>query len=439
MVKSRIRSKHKSFTAQLQMLYVTYGSDEWEGWVQYVPTYRHYRTMADVVGLSSFPFNPCGHFKLKFPRCGVQYLTALSDTGDVAAAYQLAGGEQGFLPVPDWHVFVDQAITESMSGRMSGYAPRANYHMVTAIRQEVDLPSFLIELYAPLLKLKKGMEALWKNLIGVATGAAKRYWKARLGHLARGATDIDSHYLAWNFAILPTLKDMRALIKAMTVIERRLKWLRQSNGKMVRVNYRERPTFQVEFSIPLAMPDSASPGSPKDLPFSFVFTGECEVSMTSWAEAQFNIPWALLKGMPGKAAAWAVYHGILNPLGTAWEQTPFSWVIDWFRNAESKLSQKKLSLSPYPPASISGEGSTLRRRYAGTLEIVQNSDPSNRVHVGIADFTIYDRRQGSFEQFISRPTLDSLSLYQGSLLAAVASQRGRRRIKLPKRGGRRKA
>lgn len=431
MAKSRIRTKHEFFPTELGVIHVwAGGSIEYSGYVSVVKTHRKYRAISDIVGLRTYPYNPCGHFKAVFPKCKVDYLVSRPDPLGATRSYQLAG--LTYLPRQDWPVFVDSAFSETMLERMSGYAPRANYHMVTAVRQEVDLPSFLIELFAPFKKLLAAAKTFWETFSSKCKELIGAYWAERRRHLARGINDIDSHWLAWNFAILPSLKDLRALIYSYSIVMKRLKHLRAINGKIVRVNYRERPIIDLEFTIPMMELVSEDPGAPKDLPFVFVFKGSCKLTMTSWAHAQFNIPLDLLNGVPGLSLAWAVYTGVLNPVGTAWEQTNFSWVLDWFRDTESKLEQKKVSLSPFPPAVISGQGSTLYREYLGTLEIVDINDDTNRYPVGAARFAIYDRREGDFAQFIEQPNLSDITLHQLSLIGAVATQRGKSRTKRPK-------
>lgn len=434
-MKARIRTKHKE-KPPFEATFTIMRGEEVEGsdYVRSPLAHRSYAVISDIVGNIQGDFNPCRHVKGIFPDYREEYL---HDSGIPTGQYSLSEGS--FRP--------DDPVSHILSWEsagfldfMDGFDSRASYEFTSAIQEEVSLPNFLIELFAPIKKGLKSLEVGATSFKDLCEKLALNYRKKRHEEFLREQRDpyyrmrnnpyqdMSAHWIAWNYAIRPFLGDLKKMIRALGKITKRLEWLLENNHKTFKTRYRNRRKFDFQVVCPLApleILDSPLGGDPKDLPFEFVFEGEVSVRATSWCHARFDIPDNLLVGMPGLAWAWATYHGILNPIGVAWEATKFSWLVDWFRSASSKLEQKKINLSPYPPANVSAVGTTLFRYFIGEVYIREKANHTNQFPCGTFTLRDYDRRPGTYSSRSEAINPDNLGFWHASILAALIHQRVR--------------
>jgi len=136
--------------------------------------------------------------------------------------------------------------------------------------------------------------------------------------VTRRSKDAANHWLAYSYGWMPLLADAKGLLQ---LAEKGL--LNPERGP--RFSAAGKVTDQRRFSV-TQMDQGAS-----NLPF-----GETLISGDTWVVARAQL---LLEYKAGATGLNSVGMGTFDPLLTAWELTPFSFVFDWFVDVGSYLEQ----------------------------------------------------------------------------------------------------
>jgi hypothetical protein len=270
---------------------------------------------------------------------------------------------------------------------LDDFSAKAENHFVTAVKPTVSIVNFILEL-VDILELDV-------NAIRKAADAFLKALRTFFGMIRKGA----NYWVAWNFAIKPTIKDLQAIRDMLKTAKKRYEWLKARNHKVTRVKYREGPRLMtgVDF-IPILGPALKFIPGGDEIPLEEVQieTGwfesgnyelqqlsptnnlvRCEmrwnatVTLSAQADVRFDIDDVLLSDETfGIAAVTAAINGLYRPDDIIWEATPFSWLVDWFLSEKQRLKKLAADLSPFKDGQILQTGHSIKLEVSGDLRWV---------------------------------------------------------------------
>jgi hypothetical protein len=155
----------------------------------------------------------------------------------------------------------------------------------------------------------------------------KRANRKNLGQISKELTkQAANDHLSLIFGVLPAISDIRDALEAHQKVESRLHFLSQHSGAFVPIRVRRKISSDVQNFDPSA-----------DFGSQLNFFVECE-SKTSYANMG---AWGRVREDINLGNAWQTYlqyFGINKVAGLAWELIPFSFVVDWFTNAQERIN-----------------------------------------------------------------------------------------------------
>jgi hypothetical protein len=145
--------------------------------------------------------------------------------------------------------------------------------------------------------------------------------RASLGAIAKFAKGSSNALLSYKFGVKPAVSDILATLKAHNEVAFRMQYLRDHAGDLIPVRVRRELNSDVtNFPIPNN---------------SAVITCDKKISFASISalarvreDLNFGDTWS----------AYLQYFGLNKVIGLAWELIPFSFVIDWFANAQERIN-----------------------------------------------------------------------------------------------------
>lgn len=287
--------------------YVLDPSGTWSSWsfpLTQREVYLRHQEMADVIDDREHFVHPVDHRKFLF----------LPNIGEVAEAYDASSPwykEQYLPPFKAYYPFNagdSSWLPLPSSGVQGKLADDAFTALSEQVPQEVDLFNFLLDFREISGLIPKIEESMLKTVSG--------------------------GFLSYSFGWAPMISDLKKLGHLSVSVANRLKWLRDTRGKHVRIGFSA--AFQVE-------------GHAQDLP-SFTH-GPWTLTPVS-SSGQFRAGGTLyheldrLEGIEGQLRAFASALGLLAPSRVVWERIPFSFVADWF--ARTKSISDSVVFQPYP-------------------------------------------------------------------------------------------
>jgi hypothetical protein len=409
--------------------------------------YEKFHLIADTHGFVKDDFNPCFHERYvgvynDFPFADEWtdsrgFIHSLGTTFQRSLNDPIVDCRNIPLPIGQW---------------LQDFSARAEYHYTTLVDTEASLVNFVIEA----IELLDGNVNILKRLEEGILNSLKAF--------RRHFKETGNFWLSWNFAIRPTINDLKALSHTFEKAVKRLAWLRARNHKDTKVKYRESPrTFEINrvhfepapivVTQPYFNPTPDIHGVPPDeywqewadwLTPNLSFEADCsaEVFLSSWAWIRFDIPDYLLFGRWQDTVHIVenVMQGLYNPLQIAWEAVPFSWLIDWFRTESHRLRELlKSDLSPFGHATIRQAGWTIKVNITGTFFALQSmtvgegaldDEPSYedcpRTEVGAFRYHVFNRQPG-LPEISSFPFRIPIEWYNASILLSLIQQGHNRR------------
>jgi hypothetical protein len=166
------------------------------------------------------------------------------------------------------------------------------------------------------------------------TGKLSRIQDERL--IRSGIKEGINAHLSYEFGVRPAISDIKDTLSAHREVEGRLEYLNKHRGQYVPI--RAKKKFNASFS----------PGSITPTPY---------LDFQSVLQECFTV--ATIFGMgrvrddiheASRWRAYSEYFGLNKVVGTVWELIPFSFVFDWFTNAQeaiNKLTRIPLGSSPF--------------------------------------------------------------------------------------------
>lgn len=376
--------------------------------------------MYDFVGNESSDFNPCYHDKVLSAVKPVEgFVTGSAETGYMQYSFSVGalvpypqpGVHRTFsLPIEDW---------------LEDFSVSAEDHFKTAVQDDTLILNFILEL----IQLCEGNISILKKLQRTVSDMIKNF--------RRLYEQTGNYWLAWNFAIKPSIGDILSALNVLKRAEKRLKFLRARNHLNTKVKYREGPRVYEDVTD-VCSANWPTP-VPHDPPYSYtlppdahfeIHYDEVEVVLSSWAWVRWDIDSAYLDDwVTATGMVSMIMLGLYNPLKIIWEAIPFSWLIDWFTNKRTQLllEQGNLGKLMFPDAEILGTGHTVSLKATGTYTFKPDLFGTNDIDAGAFQYERYDRRPGLPNPGEYGLRLGMLNAWQTSILGAIGGQRFRRR------------
>jgi hypothetical protein len=212
----------------------------------------------------------------------------------------------------DWFALVDQFNESCDQYTRSGFLvgePMIEHEIFTLALKSVINPSSAI-----------------KNLLK-ATRSIKKYRKMSLGRVAHDlAKGSSNKYLTYTFGIKPAIDDIVDTIDAHSKVSARLRYLRRNAGLFVPIRAKKELLSNCDYEYP--SPVAGADDYIKWVTDKHSSTGVISALGKVRSDLSHASDWA----------AYLQYFGINKVVGLAWELIPFSFVVDWFTNAQERLN-----------------------------------------------------------------------------------------------------
>lgn len=308
-----------------------------------VPSLPRSKEMWDTHGFQQNWYNPCTREEYDGPA---QPLPILVDddgavvTPDQDMTYSPRDLIRRTLP------FLDSAALDEL-------ALRSQQKLTSVVNTDTSIANFIIELIEACEGNIKGITR-FKNIY---ERCLKAYQEAYKRFLKQGHKESAARWLAWNFAIKPFLKDLRAILCSISAAYKKLKWLQDHNHKIVYLDYmRDDLADKIDYdpnewkqgqffsSILKAEPLLGYPNGSHQIVVRY---NNVKVLYHARSKIFLDIPDKWLDGMNGITTLWGTMMGLENPVGIIWEAIPFSWLIDYFLSYRDRLWETALDTNPY--------------------------------------------------------------------------------------------
>jgi len=154
--------------------------------------------------------------------------------------------------------------------------------------------------------------------------------------------EIVSQHLGYQFGVVPAIQEIRGTLLAHSAVDRRLDYLNRHRGQYVPV--------RVKRGYPAAF---------TSIPFTSPFLDFGLVLQKCYAVGSI-FGMGRIRADINESSRWRAYmeyFGINKAVGTAWELIPFSFVVDWFTNAQERINQlTRLPLGESPFMNLTAIG-----------------------------------------------------------------------------------
>jgi len=332
----------------------------------------HRRPSGPVMDLSVLrPVYPCTHTKtvIKYQKHLVTEHSALLSVGDPlnerlytrTANFDSAAS---LLPDNGFPAAIEVSDLGSSSGSYyaSDYRKHDWFNLMSRFNEACDqiIPSSLVvgedivenDVYRGAFKLLlKPHRALGEFLKYVGT-MPRRYKKGSLGHIAKkirqdkvtvgevyGATfnRVAKEHLFYNFAVKPAISTIEDSLKAHDSVSKKLEFLRSHGGQFVPVRVRTDLMSDMQ-NNPLR---SVDPNVWTSLQWQ-VAQKRTTAVIGAWGRVRRDFEWSDVWH------AYIQYFGLNKMVGLMWELIPYSFVVDWFTNAQERINELTRIEGPQP-------------------------------------------------------------------------------------------
>lgn len=230
-----------------------------------------------------------------------------------------------------------QIMSQGFNGTSSAYRKHDWYALTSEFNEACDsfIPSSMLlgetmyehGIFVDALKYVINPSRAIKDFLnGVVSLGLK---KKNLGTIARIIKGSSNAWLSYNFGVKPAIEDTVKALTAHQIVQQRLWYLSNNGGSYVPI--RVRRSFDSSFT---------NTGIPTSYPIAgFTSTRKWYISKTSsacigaWGKVRDDLNWK---------DAWTAYlqhFGVNKVIGLAWELIPFSFVLDWFTNAQERINE----------------------------------------------------------------------------------------------------
>lgn len=211
-----------------------------------------------------------------------------------------------FLPNIPWTT--NNVWSPSVSSVTNALVRANNFFAAGCQKQVVDFAAFTVEL-PEIRNFASAFQSLREFLTTrYADGGS---YKGMLKDAKRGSNVT----LAYQFGLAPLIHDIKNMHRALVSLSDHIKWLKDNAGKPVRVRYAE--------DLPMPQPSDV-PATTSQLGIKY---STQQARFLAWALITYDIRG--LSDYALKARTLANAFGAVNPLGSIWELTKYSFLVDW--------------------------------------------------------------------------------------------------------------
>lgn len=260
------------------------------------------------------------------------------------------------------------------------------------------------------------------NLLRDGLKLGRKVRKMSLGRaclqIAKSSADADLYY---QFGVKPAISDISDALDAHSKVSSRLQYLRSAAGRFVPVRVRQDLMSDFDGSIPEV---SSNPND--STRWQWVTTNMVSsATIGCWGRVRDDIRFR------GDWAAYLQYFGINKVIGLAWELIPFSFVVDWFTNAQERINSMTRLQTGGPFTEFCNFCTSVKKRKVDELFLVPGYDLSfsgNMIEpssvTSVAKITTVDyRRSLSIPDTSGLLDFSSLGLFHGITGAGLIIQR----------------
>lgn len=293
---------------------------------------------------------------------------------------------------------------------------------------QASLANFLIELAETCMGNVRGI----RRFQSIYERALAAYKKAYKNLLRQGHKEASARWLAWNFAIKPALKDLKAIMCSIDTAYRKMAWLKAHNHKVVSlhyvrdgieklINWDQSEWHEGVHFVSVNTPDFPSPL----ISTNGAYVHRCrytdlKVFYRATSLIKLDIPDKYLEGMYGMSTLWAALMGLHNPIGIIWEAIPFSWLIDYFLSYRARLFETVYDYNPYNAGvTVLGYCHSFHIEAVGDVDVYNTTHHYTHDSLGRYTYDLYIRVAG-----LPQPETTTLfrlpdTWYKASILASI--------------------
>lgn len=238
-----------------------------------------------------------------------------------------------------------------------------------------------------------------------------------------GAGNVGSEYLNMQFAWSPTISDGESFIKAIREHDTILRQFVRNSGRLVRRRY----DYPVDRKVSVVVQDNASPGGFQLPTGQQVQLGKLTTTTRTVTKSWFSgaFTYTLPKSALGRTIAELdKVYGLVPGPSTAWNLTPWSWLVDWFSNAGDVMRNLDAFLTN---GLIMPYGYIMSDIFEITESLWEGNARFNGTWkpLALSDYVVKRTRQRrQANPFGFGVSWDGLSVFQTSILAALGISRG---------------
>jgi hypothetical protein len=305
---------------------------------------------------------------------------------------------------PDWF-----ALLDSFNEALDSFIPQSFFVGEDMVEHEV---------FKTAIQLVLNPSRAISTLIKHGVKHVKNYRKKTLKHVVKQLSkDGANGFLNWNFAVKPAIHDIVETVNAHQKVNKRMSFLIRNRGRYVPVRVKQ------EFLQKADTPDLGSNPGPHDL--IVIDENHLEAHIGAWAKVREDLTY----GETWKA--YLEYFGVNKVVGLAWELIPFSFVVDWFTNAQERLNSLTRIRLGGPFCDIQGICSSTKKTSTSRLFIwpgrhpylsLHATNPDSLYEVGSFQTSLYNRLPG-IPDTSGVVDFSTLGLFHGVAGASLIIQR----------------
>jgi hypothetical protein len=308
------------------------------------------------------------------------------------------------IATPDWFAMLD-----SFNEALDSFIPQSFFVGEDLVEHEV---------FSTAIKLVLNPSRAISTLIKHGVKHVKNYRKKSLKHVAKELSkDGANGFLTWNFAIRPAIHDIGEALSAHQKVNKRMSFLTRNRGRYVPVRIKTEDTVNAE------IPELGVNPSYHDL--FWAEEKHFEAHLGAWAKVREDLTY----GETWKA--YLEYFGVNKVIGLAWELIPFSFVVDWFTNAQERLNSLTRIRLGGPFCDIQGICSSTKWTFDTKLYVwpgvhpglgLRCTSPDSPVEIATLRSSLYNRQPG-LPDTSGVVDFSTLGLFHGLAGASLIIQR----------------
>lgn len=258
-----------------------------------------------------------------------------------------------------------------------------SYNAVTAMKPNLNKGGLLLLNFIRELKegcYRKGAQAHRRGDQLPNKGS----WASPMGALRA----LSRFNLFWQFALMPTIKDVKDILDRVNNLEKRIQQLIREANKVQTRHYTCPITDRIVLPADIVRANVA---------YSADQPGWGMREETRWftepryhASMRFNYDCTSIQGLLGTLRAKLNAFGVDRLISSLWEAIPYSFVVDWFVNVGKMLESLESTLvSDLFPIRILDFCHSVKYKY--TTRLIHNQGQLGTPHLRISDILLYEK------------------------------------------------